>query len=284
MDYVKVLYHLIKIYKNLDKKEKLTEIKLNYPVVLVHGIAAPGRRSAANFWGRIPSVLERKGVQVFIGDNIPWGYYESNALLLKKLIEKILLETGKEKVNIIAHSKGGLDARYLIWKHAFGGKVASLTTICTPHNGSEIADLIHKQTLNPTKASSKALELYGKLSRDISPGIYNVNYQLTTMNMKDFNREVAMDNSVYYQSLYTTMKNAFDDPLFYHTYQYIKKIIGANDGLVSVYSTLWGSNHRKLAGGISHTEIQDLKKKRISGRNIPDIYISILNDLGERGF
>ena len=259
-------------------------IALNYPVVFVHGIIANDREGIINFWGRIPERLSNMGVQVFFGNTDAWGDYESNALILKETIEKILLETGKEKVNIIAHSKGGLDSRYLIWRYDFGGKIASLTTIGTPHHGSEIADLIYNQKLVHTKVSKNALALYGKLSRDINPDIYRVNYQLTTMYMKEFNEKAIPDDRVYCQSFYTTMRNAFDDRLFLHLFLYIREIAGANDGLVSVHSTSWGSRHERIARGVSHSEILDLKRRKISGVDIPGVYIRIVRDLAEKGY
>lgn len=45
-------------------------------------------------------------------------------------------------MNIIAHSKGGLDARYTITKKQMGHHVASLTTISTPHHGCNFVDVL----------------------------------------------------------------------------------------------------------------------------------------------
>ena len=39
---------------------------------------------------------------------------------------------------------GGLDSRYLVSKMGWGDRVASLTTISTPHRGSNIADVLLK--------------------------------------------------------------------------------------------------------------------------------------------
>ena len=260
------------------------QITLNYPVVLVHGIVAHERKDYAKFWGRIPKVLTGMGIQIFFGNTYAWDDYESNAHVLKETIEKILSETGKEKVNIIAHSKGGLDSRYLIWKYDFGGKIASLTTVGTPHRGSEIADLIYKQTMKHTKTSLKALLLYGKLCNDIAPTLHNVNHQLTTTKMKEFNEIVIMDDRVNYHSLYTTMKNPFNDIIFFHTYSHIKKVSGENDGLVSEVSARWGCKITKIKGRISHREILDLRKGKIFGKDIPGIYIEIVKGLSEQGF
>jgi triacylglycerol lipase len=250
----------------------------------VHGIHAHDRVSKIKFWGRIPDMLQKSGVQIFFGNTDAWGGYESNALILKETIENIFAETKKEKVNIIAHSKGGIDSRYLIRKYDFGGKIASLTTICTPHHGSEIADLIFKQKIVHTKLARKALEKFGELYGDMNPDLLNVNYQLTTQSMEEFNKNVLMDAKVYFQSLYTTMNNASDDVVFFYSYRYLKKLNGDNDGLVSESSAKWGPNSRKIQGGISHVEILEKKKKDISGTDIPGIYLDIVRDLSEKGF
>jgi len=265
-----------------DKKEiQFAQIPLKYPVILVHGIALYDRTNFLEIWGRIPKILEDRGIQVFFGNTEAWGDYESNALVLKETIEKILSETGKKKVNIIAHSKGGLDSRYLIWKYDFGDKVASLTTICTPHHGAEIADFIYNQELIDKQKIMNALAIFGEIDSDISPNIYDVNAQLTTTYMKEFNEKVIMDNRVYFQSLYTVMNNIFDDMLFNWTYLYIKNISGANDGIVSEVSAQWG-NFTKIKSGISHRQIIDIKMNLDT--DIPDIYLRIVKDLSEKSF
>ena len=101
--------------------------------------------------------------------------------------------------------------------------------------------------------------------------------------MKHFNNEVINNDNVYYQSFYTTIKNAFNDSFFFRSYKYLKKTCGENDGLVSVISMQW-HNTTKIEGNISHREILDIKGKKISGVDIPDIYINIVKDLRERGF
>lgn len=49
-----------------------------------------------------------------------------------------------QKIHIIAHSMGGLDCRLLIARNLRGlrDRIASLTTLCTPHRGSLAADLL----------------------------------------------------------------------------------------------------------------------------------------------
>ena len=260
-------------------------ITLKYPIILVHGIVAHDRGGFIPFWGRIPEKLSENGVKVYYGNTDSLGDYKSNAKILKESIDKVLNETKAEKVNIIAHSKGGIDSRYCIWTYDYGDKVASLTTISTPHNGSEIADLIYKQKkLLYTKKVDKTLKVFLKFYGDINPDPLNVNFQLTTAQMKEFNELVIMDSKVFYQSLYTILKNPFDDILFFYSYLYLKKVSGENDGFISEKSVKWGNNVIKLTGGISHAEILDFKKKKISKIDIPDIYLNIAKGLSEKGF
>jgi len=276
-------------------------IALKYPVVLVHGIVMQDRQNLVKIWGRIPETLSTRGIRVYFGNTDAWGDYESNASILKETIEKVLAETGEDKVNIIAHSKGGLDSRYLIWKHDFGGKVASLTTICTPHHGAEIADLIAGQyqlttefaeritgqlriPVGVAEIAKEALMVIGKLSTDINPNLHNVMFQLTTGEMRVFNEHILPDERVYYNSIYTTMNSALDDSIFYQTYLYINNISGANDGIVSEVSALWGPKITRINGRISHSDIIDFKGIPIYGIDIPYLYVAIAAELSELGF
>ena len=229
-------------------------------------------------------MFREKGILVYFGNTDSWGTYESNAELLKENIEKVLFETKAEKVNLIAHSKGAIDSRFLIWNNNFGDKIASLTSISTPHHGSELADLFFNKKYFHTKITRKALDIFGKLYGDFNPDFYRVINQLTTKTMKEFNESIKMDNNVYFQSLYTTMKNRFDDLMFFNSYSYLKKEIGENDGMVCEYSAHWGDNVRKIEEGISHAEILDYKKKNISGVDIKAVYLNIAEDLNKRGF
>jgi len=261
-----------------------TDTMLKYPLVLVHGIIAHDRESIIDFWGRIPQILQENNVQVFFGNTDAWGDYETNADLLKASIEQILKETNAEKVNIIAHSKGGLDSRYLIWKHDFGDKIASLTTICTPHHGAEVSELIFRRRIVHTKVAAKALKTIGKMYKDSNPDLFRVNFQLRPDYMREFNEKVIMDEQVYTQSYYSTMRKPSDDWVFFYTNRYIASKSGKNDGLVSEQSAQWGDNIVEIKGGISHIEILDIKKRKISGIDIPSIYLDIVKQLSEKGF
>ena len=116
-------------------------------------------------------------------------------------IKEILKETNFEKVNIIAHSKGGLDSRYALSKCGMDQYVASLTTINTPHRGCEFADFLLEK-INE-KLMEKIAEKYNStLIRfgDRMPNFKEAIYDLTSKRAKEFNENIKNVENVYYQS------------------------------------------------------------------------------------
>ncbi|MDH6308480.1 triacylglycerol lipase [Dysgonomonas sp. PFB1-18] len=249
--------------------------KLKYPVVLVHGIAAKDNKL---FWGRIPEKLRGAGIDVYLGNTDSWGGVERNALFLRNRIDGILEECDADKVNLIAHSKGGIDSRFLISTLGYAPKIASLTTISTPHLGSEIVDYIFNKKYIHSALAGKISYALAKLYGDKSPDPHRMLEDLTSKNMVKFNEKNENDQSVYYSSYYTLMKHKFDDFSHILTYNFLSKEVGLSDGVVSMRSSAWGESHTLIngeTGGISHSEIIDIKRKKISGIEIPDEYLKI---------
>ena len=108
--------------------------KTKYPIVLVHGAGFRDFKRPI-YWGRIPDALIKRGADIFYGEQDAWGTTESNARDLARRIDEILDETGADKVNIIAHSKGGLEARMAASTLGYAGKIASITTMRRPTAG-----------------------------------------------------------------------------------------------------------------------------------------------------
>jgi triacylglycerol lipase len=159
--------------------------------------------------------------------------------------------------------------------------VASVTTIATPHQGWEMADLWYERKIIHTKLGQGALKLFGALYKDQNPDVYVLLGQLTSDYMQTFNETVIPDSRVYYQSLYTVIDKGSGTRT--SIYRYVKKQSGRNDGMVSEQSVRWG-NWRELPGNISHNEITDKKGRDGEGIAVPAIYIDIAEDLYERGF
>jgi pimeloyl-ACP methyl ester carboxylesterase len=111
------------------------------PVVLAHGYLGFGDLFHVDYFNGVKKHLEDKwGLTVFASTVGPKDRVQDRAAALETEIKSNF--NGKP-VHIIAHSMGGLDARYLI--APIEGKpsdlVASLTTVATPHQGTFLGDV-----------------------------------------------------------------------------------------------------------------------------------------------
>ncbi|MCU1228632.1 MAG: hypothetical protein JWO97_1516 [Acidobacteria bacterium] len=90
------------------------------------------------------------------GDGITNDAPADNAQLIWQQIQQMKTTYGVGKVNIIAHSMGGLGSRAYIESPAYQGDVNKLVMLSTPNHGSSIADL----TLMSNGYSQEDVELY----------------------------------------------------------------------------------------------------------------------------
>jgi triacylglycerol lipase len=150
---------------------------------------------------------------------------------LKDQINNILAATGAAKVHLIAHSMGGLDARYMIAKLDMAERVASLTTIGTPHLGSSVADVVlnEKRGRHLVNTLKFVIDLrgFGDLTR------------AACQQFNELVRNVEAANEVFYQTYSSWEKRESLLFVLRPAWKVIKKAEGANDGLVSVASQQW---------------------------------------------
>ncbi len=261
--------------------------RTKYPLILVHGVGFRDYRYF-NYWGRIPRELARNGAQVYYGHQEAWGTVEDNAEILKEEILGICKETGAEKVNIIAHSKGGLDSRYLISGLHMAPYVASLTTINTPHRGSALVEFLMKLPEGVYRFICCRIDCCFRKFGDKKPDTYTASRQLSCGYAVKFNQKYPDDNRVYYQSYASLMKRGFSSKLLCIPYWILKAIDGPNDGLVTEESARWtnfrGTLKNKYLRGISHGDMIDLTREDYRDFHVTEFYIALVKELGELGF
>lgn len=270
--------------------------KTKYPILLVHGMGFHDHEKL-NYWGRIPGKLEDCGAEIFYGDQDSHGSVQSNGRFLYERLLEVLAGTGAEKVNIIAHSKGGLDSRWMITHLDRGLHVASLTTIATPHRGSRTADLLLRFPDWLVRAAACACDLWYRLLGDQKPASYEVFRGLTTGQMEVFNRETPDMDGVFYQSFAFVMKHLWSDLLLWFPCLVVRMAEGPNDGLVTPGSAAWGMFRGIYTGcgsrGISHCDEVDLRRRRLTKKqskepaevsDMAEFYCCLVEELKERGF
>lgn len=261
--------------------------KTKYPIILVHGVGFRDSRHF-NYWGRIPRELMRYGVSIYYGNQEAFGTIEYNGEDIKKKILEVIKETGSKKVNIIAHSKGGLDSRYAISILGMDKYTASLTTISTPHRGCLFVDKMCKLPERIYRGVAKFYDNIFKRLGDKNPDFYSATHQFTTYSSEEFNKNVVDSTLVYYQSYISIMKDCFSDILLTIPYFFIKILEGENDGLVSISSAKWGTFKGVIKNeyhrGISHGDIIDLKRQDYKGFDVVEFYVQLVSELKKMGF
>jgi triacylglycerol lipase len=202
----------------------------------------------------------------------------------------VLEKTGAEKVNIIAHSKGGLDSRYAITALGMDKCVASLTTINTPHRGCVFAEWLLDHA--PKWLRKFVAAHYNgafRLAGDTEPDFLQAVGDLTASACAKFNEETPDSENVYYQSVGSKINNEGRNifPLTL-SYMFSRYFDGPNDGLVSEYSCEWGEKFTFLTTdknrGISHGDMIDLNRQNINGFDVREFYVQLVSGLKERGF
>jgi uncharacterized alpha/beta hydrolase family protein len=108
------------------------------PVLLIHGYAED-----AAIWKKWENMLRKDGIQFFTvtfkDSDDKCGSAEQHAKELEKRVQHIKQQSGAQKINIVGHSKGGLDARVFL-DITDTKDVANLIMIGTPNAGSPAAE------------------------------------------------------------------------------------------------------------------------------------------------
>jgi triacylglycerol lipase len=201
-----------------------------YPITLFHGYAGTDSYFGVldYFFGVVP-LLSDTGYEVTAPTSSPIAQSETRAGQLAEQLQAWLDESGARKMNIIAHSRGGLDARLLVSGKGWDDRVASITTVATPHRGIPLllANFLSVQDFSPD---------YMDVFNVAYPNIPGVRYWswssrscgiLEPWCIADKNGEVV-------------------DVLLGASYTLLLRF-GPNDGIVPTASMIWGEHLGELA-------------------------------------
>src|SRR5262245_36086892 len=154
----------------------------------------------------------------------------------------MLDEFPNDKVHVIAHSMGGLDARHMVSRLDMHERVLSLTTIGTPHRGTVFADW----TLRKFGRTSKPLLNFLGVPTDAWD-------DLTTDFCARFNEQTQDVPGIRYYSVAGSCPRELHTPLWRRAAELVEEQEGPNDGVVSVQSArhgvgceVWDSDHMNL--------------------------------------
>jgi triacylglycerol lipase len=216
------------------------ELATRYPLVLAHGfmgfddIQLLGRRHSY-FRGVVAGLDARllEAPPIYCPRVPPLASVAVRAERLAAFLRGL----DAPRVNLVAHSMGGLDARYALAfaeRLGIGARVASLTTIGTPHRGTPLADL-----------GNRVVKVLGPFLTGAGIDISGLAC-LTTARMAEFNREVVDVRGVSYGSVVATASRDSVHPLLRAGHRYLLRCAGPNDGMVPAASQEWGEVLRRV--------------------------------------
>jgi triacylglycerol lipase len=208
------------------------------PIVLHHGFMGYGEFSAGplklSYFGRIGRAIAERGHPLVVSSVHPTAGVATRARQLKETILRQLdiLNRPHERMIVVAHSMGGLDARYMITKLGMDDRVAALLTVTSPHRGTSFADfsVLHLGRLG-------AIRLLTAAGLDVQAA-----NDLTTRSCRAFNEQVPDSPRVKYFSVSAARPWHLIPPFALPAYKVIYDAEGENDGLVSVKSSTWGTH------------------------------------------
>ena len=145
------------------------------PTVLLHGMG--GDLPMLPCFGGIEADLAGKlgrgaGADVLQPYVPPYATIDKRAQALKDFVEGIAASRGEHtsfRCNIIAHSMGGLDARHYVTALGGAARVASVTTLGSPHLGSQWGDLFLENDLMRGRSGRRALSRINERVEDAGP-------------------------------------------------------------------------------------------------------------------
>lgn len=201
------------------------------PVVLVHGLFGfdefgIGGMKLRYFRG-VVAHLESLGCRAYVVRLPGAASVPERARVLADKIEAL----PHDRVDIIAHSLGGLDARYALAHLGLARKVRSLVTIGTPHRGTPLADLAVD---GPLGLARKAIAAVGVPLAALD--------WLSTSALERFNTDVPDVPGVRYACVVGGIREETTPVALAiaPVHAYLRRVSGSNDGLVPIASQYWG--------------------------------------------
>ena len=274
--------------EHIERNGEKERCKTKYPILFVHGVFLRDSKHF-NYWGRIPRSLKARGATVYYGEHQSALSVADSGHELAARIRYILDRYGCEKVNIIAHSKGGLDCRYAISKYGIAPHVASLTTINTPHRGCLFADrLLSRASDRFKRYVSTAYNVTLRDLGDEAPDFMAAVTDLTASECAKRNETLTFPEGIYTHSVGSVLRKwrtgQFPFNVFYH---YVKRYDGSNDGLVGEGSFAWGEKYTLITVegryGVSHADVTDFTRANVKNFDVLEFYADMVEDLKNRG-
>ena len=154
----------------------------------------------------------------------PNGSIQTNAQSLTDQLKQITTKYGVKKVIAVCHSKGGLDIQGSIYYNNADTLIDSVFTICTPHWGSPLADLLYYID------SLKILGISDMVKKMVVPATYD----LQMSQMADFRKMFDTNERCAAVKFYTFAGTGSETDNIIQFEKNMMNYFGQNDDFVNV--------------------------------------------------
>lgn len=268
-----------------------------YPIILMHG--AGGTDSYLNlfgYWWTVVDVLEPAGYAVYVDTVDPFQASEVRGAEWAEHLQGLVDSGYARRFNLVGHSQGGLDARYVASQLDLEHRVVSVTTIQTPHRGNSLFDplttdvgaLLTDPALNLVSAALGLM--YGVDDQDYAAQLV----ALSAVGMEEFNSRVPDRADVHYASwgghtcATLDLGCQFDlggeviTPFLSAPQAALELLEGPCDGLVSVESAKWGEYRGTVIA--DHLDVLGMPFGQYPSFDLEAFYLDEARYLHDQGF
>ncbi|MFB6097878.1 MAG: esterase/lipase family protein [Salinibacter sp.] len=262
-------------------------VPVQTPVVLMHGFGVGASLRRGGHLHEEALHLRSRGVRAVAPNVSPYNTVRARTAQWNERLTHVLDETATDQLLLVAHSMGGLDARYLISEMGWHEVVDVLVTVSTPHRGSAVASLVLDQPDLVREWISDVADWVGThILEDGSANIRKALEELTPEYMTTtFNDVVPNHPDVEYWSYGCRAGKGTDvpvAPLFQYLNRYLHEREGPNDGIVSVKSARWGEYQGTV--NADHGQQVGISSGLTTDFDSNAFYTSIVQHLADEGW
>ena len=229
-----------------------------YPILFLHGMAGTDSwLSVVDYWWQVPEHLEPLGYPVLTPAVDPFQTPEVRAVQWSNHLDELYASGRARRVHLFGHSQGGLDARWLTTHLDPDRRVVSVTTMATPHFGSQTVDVLSgllESSLIADDILEAMADIYASwVGLTSDQELLEQLEAMTTAGAARFNAKTPDRPDVSYASWAGITCNPIDlicsfardgetvfAPLI-TSHLTLQLLEGDNDGLVSEASAKWGT-------------------------------------------
>ena len=215
-----------------------------HPVVLLHGFGALANAMQGGILHAEAMALRARGVWAYAPHVNPYDTLDVRASAWAQRFGTVLEETGAEKLNLVAFSSGGLDARVLAAERGWSDRIASLVTISTPHRGTALAPFVLDRPDRLRNAALAIVDVVGRAAYQEEPphAAEAIGELAPAAVASRFDAEATIDGA-WCASFASRAGKGTDVPMYPPLVvpnRILYGLAGVNDGIVPTASMAWG--------------------------------------------